>query len=157
MQCAYSLLVHRSRGALHTVIQRFTSKDTVPAEDSDLRDISYPTYKPKDSQESLVKKRARLTWQSRKRGIAENCLLFSTFADKYLNDLTADQLIMYDKLLNTADNDWDMYYWMTGARSIPREFDNEIMQLLQKHCKNEEKSERFEQPPLNYEPIDKKV
>ena len=35
--------------------------------------------------ESPEKKRARLLWQSRKRGIAENCLLFGTFSEKYLD------------------------------------------------------------------------
>lgn len=120
---------------------------------SDLQTIAYPQYTPKDANESIVKKRARLTWQSRKRGIKENCLIFGTFADKYLKTFSMDQLNLYDKLLNKADNEWEIYYWMTGTERVPEMFDNEIMKLLQTHCKNEAKVERFEQPPLDYEPV----
>lgn len=120
---------------------------------SDIETIKYPQYSPKDNNETLVKKRARLTWQSRKRGIKENCLIFGTFADEHLASFSSVQLDLYDNLLNRSDNDWDLYYWMTGSETVPEMFDNEVMDLLKKHCKNEGKVERFEQPILKYQPV----
>ncbi|KAI0595377.1 Flavinator of succinate dehydrogenase-domain-containing protein [Biscogniauxia sp. FL1348] len=55
--------------------------------------------------------RARLTYQSRKRGTLESDLLLSTFADTYLPTMTRDQMAQYDLFLD--ENDWDIYYWAT--------------------------------------------
>ncbi|EEA24181.1 Succinate dehydrogenase assembly factor 2 mitochondrial [Talaromyces marneffei ATCC 18224] len=55
--------------------------------------------------------RARLLYQSRKRGILETDLLLSTFADVYLGNMSKEQLQQYDKFLD--ENDWDIYYWAT--------------------------------------------
>ncbi|KAI1423669.1 Flavinator of succinate dehydrogenase-domain-containing protein [Xylaria sp. FL1777] len=55
--------------------------------------------------------RARLVYQSRKRGILETDLLLSTFADEYLPKMTLDQMTEYDLFLD--ENDWDIYYWAT--------------------------------------------
>ncbi|KAJ5823489.1 WD40 repeat-like protein [Penicillium robsamsonii] len=61
--------------------------------------------------EELATKRARLLYQSRKRGILESDLLLSTFADVYLGKMDYDQLVEYDAFLD--ENDWDIYYWAT--------------------------------------------
>ncbi|KAF8440582.1 Flavinator of succinate dehydrogenase-domain-containing protein [Terfezia claveryi] len=63
------------------------------------------------SSEDLHTLRSRLQYQSRKRGILETDLLLSTFADKYLPEMTREQLLEYDKFLD--ENDWDIYYWCT--------------------------------------------
>ncbi|KAI0098903.1 Flavinator of succinate dehydrogenase-domain-containing protein [Nemania sp. FL0031] len=55
--------------------------------------------------------RARLVYQSRKRGILETDLLLSTFADAYLPTMTREQMADYDLFLD--ENDWDIYYWAT--------------------------------------------
>ncbi|OBT87190.1 hypothetical protein VE02_04717 [Pseudogymnoascus sp. 03VT05] len=55
--------------------------------------------------------RARLVYQSRKRGIREADLLLSTFADAHLPTMTHAQMTAYDRLLD--ENDWDIYYWAT--------------------------------------------
>jgi len=55
--------------------------------------------------------RARLVYQSRKRGILETDLLLSTFADKNLPKMSVDQMREYDAFLD--ENDWDIYYWCT--------------------------------------------
>ncbi|KAI2618140.1 DUF339-domain-containing protein [Hypoxylon sp. NC1633] len=55
--------------------------------------------------------RARLVYQSRKRGILETDLLLSTFADAYLPTMTREQMAQYDMFLD--ENDWDIYYWAT--------------------------------------------
>ncbi|KAL2003746.1 hypothetical protein VTN02DRAFT_2511 [Thermoascus thermophilus] len=55
--------------------------------------------------------RARLLYQSRKRGILETDLLLSTFAAAHLNSMTPEQMKEYDRFLD--ENDWDIYYWAT--------------------------------------------
>lgn len=99
--------------------------------------------------ENLVDKKARLLYQSRKRGMLENGLILSTFAQKYLNSFDKEQLSLYDKLINKPSNDWDLYYWATGVKETPTEFQNEIMDLLKRHVKNELKETRYRQPDLN--------
>ncbi|KAI0446197.1 Flavinator of succinate dehydrogenase-domain-containing protein [Xylaria telfairii] len=55
--------------------------------------------------------RARLVYQSRKRGILETDLLLSTFADQHLPTMGREQMAEYDLFLD--ENDWDIYYWAT--------------------------------------------
>ncbi|KAI4286097.1 MAG: hypothetical protein L6R35_004487 [Caloplaca aegaea] len=55
--------------------------------------------------------RARLLYQSRKRGTLESDLLLSTFADNHLPRMSTRQLQQYDVFLD--ENDWDIYYWAT--------------------------------------------
>ncbi|KAK5674616.1 Succinate dehydrogenase assembly factor 2 mitochondrial [Elasticomyces elasticus] len=61
--------------------------------------------------EDINTMRARLLYQSRKRGTLESDLLCSTFADANLGTMTAKQLQQYDLFLD--ENDWDIYYWVT--------------------------------------------
>ncbi|KFA52016.1 hypothetical protein S40293_02972 [Stachybotrys chartarum IBT 40293] len=56
-------------------------------------------------------KRARLLYQSRKRGMLEADLLLSTFAAAHLPTMSAKLLDQYDRILD--ENDWDIYYWAT--------------------------------------------
>ncbi|RSM17368.1 hypothetical protein CDV31_003784 [Fusarium ambrosium] len=61
-------------------------------------------------------KRARLVYQSRKRGTLESDLLLSTFASKHLPTLPPKLLDQYDLLLD--ENDWDIYYWATQKEEL---------------------------------------
>lgn len=61
-------------------------------------------------------KRARLLYQSRKRGTLESDLLLSTFAATHLPTMSAQQLHEYDLLMD--ENDWDIYYWATQRESL---------------------------------------
>ncbi|XP_070498063.1 succinate dehydrogenase assembly factor 2, mitochondrial-like [Chironomus tepperi] len=113
------------------------------------RSLPVPKYQMKQNETTDVK-RARLLYQSRKRGMLENGLLLSTFASEYLNKFSEKQLDLYDNLINQVSNDWDIYYYATNIKEIPAEYDNEIMDLLKKHVKNEKKEERFKQPDLQF-------
>ncbi|KAF4837370.1 Succinate dehydrogenase assembly factor 2 [Colletotrichum tropicale] len=55
--------------------------------------------------------RARLLYQSRKRGTLESDLLLSTFANEKLPTMSKAQMQQYDLFLD--ENDWDIYYWAT--------------------------------------------
>ena len=61
--------------------------------------------------EDIETMRARLTYQSRKRGILEADLLLSTFAHGHLGRMGPQLLEQYDRFLD--ENDWDIYYWAT--------------------------------------------
>lgn len=84
-----------------------------------------------DSELDLM--RSRLIYQSRKRGILENCIIFTSFADKYLKTFNCDQLQKYDALINSEFDEWDLYAWSIGSKPAPQEFDNDIMKLLKDH------------------------
>ena len=81
-------------------------------------------------------------------GTLENDLLLSTFAHKYLSSMTEEQLHEYDFLINTLSNEWNLYYWATGAKEIPKQFHNSVMMMFSEHVRNQEREQRFKQPPL---------
>ncbi|SCW01607.1 LAFE_0E03378g1_1 [Lachancea fermentati] len=91
--------------------------------------------------ESLDRQRARLVYQSRKRGILETDLLLSRFAAEYLKSMTPEELQEYDDLLNELD--WDIYYWATKNYSItplPAKWENsKVLQKLQEFSANKNK------------------
>lgn len=74
--------------------------------------------------------------------------IYSTFASRYLDKMDSDQLDQYDDLINRPSNDWQLYYWITGREETPARFDNEVMNLLKEHSRNENKEARFRQPDL---------
>lgn len=82
----------------------------------------------------------------------ENGLLLSTFAARYLQDFNADQVKLYDELINQPTNDWDIFYWATNTKATPDEYNNEIMDMLKKHVLNERREQRLRQPGL-YEKV----
>ena len=76
--------------------------------------------------------------------------LCSTFADKFLETLNDDLLEQYDTLINEPSNDWDIYYWVTGAKETPQQYDNKVMAMLKKHARNEDMEVRIRQPDLKF-------
>jgi len=106
-----------------------------------------PPYVEKTGETTQVK-RNRLEYQSRKRGMLENGLLLSNFAGRYLKSMTDVQLSTYDKLINQPTNDWEIYYWVTGVKEVPEEFQSDIMTLLQAYSQNKEGECRVTQPEL---------
>ncbi|XP_060579473.1 succinate dehydrogenase assembly factor 2, mitochondrial-like [Ruditapes philippinarum] len=107
-----------------------------------------PEYVDRGSNESIEDKKARLLYQSRKRGMTENGLLLSTFASLHLDKLSEEQLKMYDSLINKPTNDWEIYYWMIGNKPTPPEYDNSVMDMLKDHAKNKDRNVRLQQPAL---------
>jgi succinate dehydrogenase assembly factor 2 len=90
------------------------------------------------SHETPAVTRARLLYQSRKRGILETDLLLSTFAKKNLATMSEADMKEYDKLLDEPD--WEIYYWATQRKPAPEEWkDSRILGRLKEHVKNEGK------------------
>ncbi|XP_068206518.1 succinate dehydrogenase assembly factor 2, mitochondrial-like [Palaemon carinicauda] len=123
------------------------SGDLYPAP-SHITEPVIPMYEEKVG-EPIHLKKARLQYQSRKRGMLENGLLLSSFAHRFLSAMSEEQLSMYDRLINLPSNDWEIYYWATGVRETPLEFDNEVMTMLKDFVKNSDRENRTVQPDLH--------
>ncbi|KAI5123245.1 hypothetical protein M0805_001334 [Coniferiporia weirii] len=94
-----------------------------------------PLSRPNEPIENM---RARLVYQSRKRGTLETDLLLSTFAQENLRTMQEAELREYDKLLDEPD--WDIYYWSTEKRPPPERWGNSsILEKLRQHARNEGK------------------
>ncbi|KAB5554749.1 Flavinator of succinate dehydrogenase-domain-containing protein [Coniochaeta sp. 2T2.1] len=82
-----------------------------PLEVGELEGATFRISPLRRSGEDVPTMRARLLYQSRKRGTLESDLLLSTFASQHLESMSRAQLEAYDKFLD--ENDWDIYYWAT--------------------------------------------
>lgn len=133
---------------LHAVAVR--SYSTPTNSDDPIDESLIPTRIDRSYETSDVT-RARLLYQSRKRGILETDLLLSTFADKYLPSMSSEELNEYDAVCKMSiprlmrqqlldEPDWEIYYWATGKKPTPPEWiDSEILASLKQHVKNEGK------------------
>uniref|UniRef100_A0A4X1VNY3 Succinate dehydrogenase assembly factor 2, mitochondrial n=1 Tax=Sus scrofa TaxID=9823 RepID=A0A4X1VNY3_PIG len=116
---------------------------------TDMIEIPLPPWQER-TDESIETKRARLLYESRKRGMLENCILLSLFAKEHLHQMTEKQLNLYDRLINEPSNDWDIYYWATEAKPAPEIFENEVLALLRDFAKNKNREQRLRAPDLEY-------
>ncbi|MEL7099632.1 MAG: succinate dehydrogenase assembly factor 2 [Pseudomonadota bacterium] len=69
--------------------------------------------------EPLETARKRLAMRSMRRGIKEMDLILTAFADAHLEDMDAEAIAAYDRLL--SENDQDLYTWVTGQVAAPSE------------------------------------
>jgi succinate dehydrogenase assembly factor 2 len=113
----------------------------ITEQSKDSNDITVKIEPIKRINEDIGRKRARLTYQSRKRGILETDLLLSRFAKKYLHTFNEAELDEYDKLLDELD--WDIYYWATrnfDVTPLPDKWkDSKILGMLQEFSENKER------------------
>ncbi|XP_043099406.1 succinate dehydrogenase assembly factor 2, mitochondrial isoform X2 [Puntigrus tetrazona] len=134
------------RPAVSTVISRGYRGD---APDPTIIEIPLPPWQERPG-EPLEIKRKRLLYESRKRGMLENCILLSLFAKQYLNTMSESQLKQYDRLINEPSNDWDIYYWATEAQPTPDVYRGEVMDMLKEFTKNKDMEQRLDAPDLEY-------
>ena len=71
-----------------------------------------------------------------------------SFANKHLDGFDEEHLVLYDRLINLPSNDWDIFYWATGAKETPEEFNNKVMDLLKEHTRNKDRESRIHLPHL---------
>lgn len=72
----------------------------------------------------------RLRMRSWRRGIKEMDLILGGFADTGLAGIDDAAMDDYEALME--ENDWDLYYWVTGARDVPDRH-RAMIDLLRKH------------------------
>lgn len=120
---------HLNRSIATTSINLSNTPDSGFRESEDLAKERYDTR----ANEDLETKRARLKYQSRKRGMLENGVILATFAEKHLHKFDAEHLDQYDRLINLPTNDWDIFYWAIKTKPTPPEFETSVMRLLREH------------------------
>ncbi|KAG7327818.1 hypothetical protein KOW79_009424 [Hemibagrus wyckioides] len=145
------ILLHGVRSPLRpagsvSVLSRLYRGD---APEVEMIEIPLPPWEDRKN-ETVDIKRKRLLYESRKRGMLENCILLSTFAKRYLESMSESQLREYDRLINEPSNDWDIYYWATEAKPTPDVYQGEVMELLKEFTKNKEMEQRLDAPNLEY-------
>ncbi|XP_013982603.1 succinate dehydrogenase assembly factor 2, mitochondrial [Salmo salar] len=109
----------------------------------DLIEIPLPPWTEKDG-ETMDIKRRHLLFQSRKRGMLENCIFLS------LNTMSEHQLRQYDRLINDPSINWDIYFISTEAQPVPDVCTGEIMDLLKEFTKNRDQEQTLDTPNLEY-------
>jgi len=119
---------------------------SVPFRQIQTTPTAYSIFTREFKDETRDVKAKRLLWQSRKRGISENDLLLSTWFKEAEPSLSDADLDVYSELINGDVNEWDLFYWISGTKPVPEEWDTPIMASLQKHCANDRREERFFQP-----------
>jgi antitoxin CptB len=72
--------------------------------------------------------RKRLLFRARHMGTNENDIFFGGFAEAHLAGMTDEQVRRFETLLEA--NDPDLFNWVTGAKPVPPEHDNDVMALL---------------------------
>lgn len=70
----------------------------------------------------------RLMFRAHHMGMNENDILFGRFAEVYLADFSPEQLDRFETLI--AQNDIDLFNWVSGRMPTPGAFDHDVMQLL---------------------------
>ena len=70
----------------------------------------------------------RLKMRSMRRGIKEMDLILSHFSEIALDQMNEEELVNFDLLL--AENDHDLYSWVTGSAEAPAEFVPMIDQIV---------------------------
>eukprot|EP01135_Chromosphaera_perkinsii_P000594 Nk52_evm1s132 gene=Nk52_evmTU1s132 len=131
-----SIYSNHSSSPLANQIRLFSGGNNPQIGDND---VQIPPVAPiKRHNETLQVKKARILYQTRKRGILENDLIISTFFDKYGDGMSEGDVDDLDKLLD--QNDWDVYYWCTEKKPVPEPFRGmRIMPMLIEHTKNRDK------------------
>lgn len=79
----------------------------------------------------LATRRRRLKFRCWHRGTREADLLLGTFADRYVNEFSEEQLDRLEALLNESDP--DLYDWISGRVPVPADMDTDVMRLLVAH------------------------
>lgn len=87
------------------------------------------TTRPPESVETRLK---RLRHQSWRRGTREMDLILGRFADAELAALGPGDLDAYESLMR--ENDWDLYYWITGAHDCPGAHTPLVERIAQFHA-----------------------
>lgn len=78
--------------------------------------------------QELDARRKRLRFRAWHRGMREMDLLLGRFTDTAVAGLTADEVALFETLLEAPDP--DLYSWITGAAAVPANFDTALFKRL---------------------------
>ena len=74
-------------------------------------------------------RRKRMKFRFNHMGMAENDVLFGSFANAHLETLSDELVDQFEALLDVNDN--DLFNWAAGREPVPEKYDNEIFNLIQ--------------------------
>jgi antitoxin CptB len=81
-----------------------------------------------DENADLEVRRRKARFRAQRRGFREVDLIFIAFADAHLESLDADELVLFEGLLEVPD--WQIYNWFMGHEFVPPEFDHSVFARL---------------------------
>lgn len=70
----------------------------------------------------------KLKFRAWRRGFREADLILGPFADAYVHTLSAEQLDIFERLLEVPDH--DLYEWIVERQPTPPDHDTEIMRMI---------------------------
>lgn len=70
----------------------------------------------------------RLRHKCKYMGMHENDVIFARFSDRYLDELSEQEVTQFETLIE--ENDVDIFKWITGKLELPTEYDNTVMAKL---------------------------
>lgn len=71
----------------------------------------------------------RLAMRSMRRGIKEMDIILTRYADDHLENMTTEELDLYEALL--GENDQDLYQWVSGQQDAPEALSELISRIAQ--------------------------
>jgi len=77
---------------------------------------------------ALEYRRKKLKFRAWHRGTKEMDLILGRYADEHLAQMSSLEMDMFSDLLMQADD--ELYTWVSGAKPVPEQFDNDIMKTL---------------------------
>jgi succinate dehydrogenase flavin-adding protein (antitoxin of CptAB toxin-antitoxin module) len=77
-------------------------------------------------------RRRRLLYQSRQRGMKENCILLGQFAEINLQTMNEEHLDQYDRILQEIDP--LVLEWITGVNAFPEDLDGPVAQKIKEYA-----------------------
>ncbi|MCW8916709.1 MAG: succinate dehydrogenase assembly factor 2 [Magnetovibrio sp.] len=73
--------------------------------------------------------RKRLLYHCNHMGMKENDVMFGTFAEAHISELSDAEVEELETLLRNSD--LDLFKWVLGKEPVPEEFDTPLMKRLQ--------------------------
>ena len=73
-------------------------------------------------------KRKRLLYHCNHMGMKENDVMFGTFAEAHINELSDAEVEELEALLQNSD--LDLFKWVLGKEPVPEQWDSPLMQRL---------------------------
>jgi antitoxin CptB len=70
----------------------------------------------------------RLHHKCKYMGMHENDVIFARFAERYLDQLSEEEVGQFEALLE--ENDLDIFKWVTGKQDVPTQYDNSVLAKL---------------------------
>jgi len=73
-------------------------------------------------------RRKRLLYRATYRGFKEVDLILGGFANRYIDSLSDDEMVMFEDLLKAKDH--DIYDWLTDKQPVPANYDTSLFHRL---------------------------